>query len=98
MPRRSSRESRLGEGDLTRLRQRLIADCALEAAHARNGAVIEIFNALLRIDAGVYGMCCDCGNSLNVAALDANPRESCCSQCRAARDGPPSRTHVPRSE
>jgi RNA polymerase-binding transcription factor DksA len=113
---------------LTKLRVRLIADCALQAAHASdlrialdegldrtdtsrgrqrvvaeveidrsNEAIIDIFNALLRIDAGVYGTCSDCGGPVPFAALDANPRERYCPNCPAVRVAAPSRTHVARS-
>ena len=102
----------LTDGDVARLRDRLIVECAHHAALANdyraamadlagrsdvpshverefaeaemlrsNEAVIDIFNALLRIDAGVYGMCARCGGPIPPDRLDINPREQCCAAC-----------------
>ena len=120
--------SDLAEGDVTRLRDRLIVECAHEAAQANdyraavaelagrtdvpsylerdfaevaigrsNEAIVDIFNALLRIDAGVYGMCEQCGGPISSDRLEMNPRERCCLACPPSRAQRQSTTHESRS-
>jgi RNA polymerase-binding transcription factor DksA len=42
----------------------------------------EIDAALLRIEAGTYGTCTNCGGEILVARLDAYPWASLCIDCR----------------
>jgi RNA polymerase-binding transcription factor DksA len=96
----------------TRLRDRLVIECAHHAARANEGraaiaelsgrndvqshfdrefaevtirrsneAVIAVFNALLKVDAGVYGTCTCCGGPIPLDRLEANPLERCCPSC-----------------
>jgi DnaK suppressor protein len=44
-------------------------------------AIIETFQALLRLDAGVYGTCEDCGGAIAAARLEAMPRARECAEC-----------------
>jgi|GEM_PF-1436583 len=52
------------------------------AAVARCGdAIIETFQALLRLDAGTYGVCEDCGGPISPARLEVTPRARSCVTC-----------------
>lgn len=41
--------------------------------------------ALVRIEKGSYGICCDCEDSLSVQELEADPAAPFCSYCSAER-------------
>jgi len=42
--------------------------------------------ALARIDAGRYGLCCQCGNVIETERLDADPAAIFCPDCAAERE------------
>ena len=67
-----------GRADVRSHHEREFVDVALSRS---NEAIIEIFNALLRIDAGTYGMCVQCGGPIPLHRLDASPRERFCFSC-----------------
>ena len=46
--------------------------------------IIETFQALLRLDAGTYGMCQACGGPIAVARLDVAPRTRRCAVCASS--------------
>lgn len=52
------------------------------AAVARCGdAIIDTFQALLRLDAGTYGVCEECGGPISIAKLETTPRARWCVTC-----------------
>jgi RNA polymerase-binding transcription factor DksA len=58
-------------------------EAALEAMEQQRGAVAA---ALIRITAGVYGQCVDCGRSVSEGRLDARPEAARCVTCQAKYD------------
>jgi len=44
-------------------------------------AIIETFQALLRLDAGTYGTCAHCGGPIPSERLEASPRARGCGAC-----------------
>jgi len=42
--------------------------------------------ALARIDAGTYGLCCQCEAELDASLLEADPAAVFCASCSAERD------------
>ena len=45
----------------------------LETEHSLESRLLSVIRALHRIDAGTYGMCGTCGNSIPMERLQANP-------------------------
>ena len=96
--RRDELGGRLSEvrADQRRLREPLSLDSADRATQRENDDVIdaiglsveseliEIKNALSRIEAGTYGRCASCGSRISVARLHAIPYAQRCSGCAAA--------------
>lgn len=41
--------------------------------------------ALVRIEKGSYGICCDCGDSLSLEELEADPAAPFCAYCSTDR-------------
>jgi DnaK suppressor protein len=44
--------------------------------------------ALARIDAGSYGLCCECRATMDGERLDADPAEVFCQECADEREAP----------
>jgi len=44
--------------------------------------------ALARVDAGAYGLCCECHANIAAARLDADPAEVFCQECADEREAP----------
>lgn len=71
-------EDGFGEGDtLSVERDRLVV--VASEAQAR---VAEIDAALSRVDAGTYGICESCGNSIPEARLEVLPEATLCVSCK----------------
>jgi len=63
-------------------RERTIEYEQVSSAIVRCGdAIIETFQALLRFDAGTYGMCEHCGGAIAAALLEATPVVRRCAAC-----------------
>lgn len=45
--------------------------------------VLELIDALKRIDEGIYGICEDCGKSISEKRLQATPATTLCIECKA---------------
>ena len=45
--------------------------------------VLELIDALKRIDEGIYGICDDCGKSISEKRLQAAPAATLCIECKA---------------
>jgi len=45
--------------------------------------VLELIDALKRIDEGIYGICEDCGKSISEKRLQAAPATTLCIECKA---------------
>ena len=45
--------------------------------------VLELIDALKRIDEGIYGICEDCGKSISEKRLQAAPAATLCIECKA---------------
>ena len=67
-----------GQMDVDSLLEREVAEAAIERS---NGVVIEIFCALLRLDAGTYGICEQCSVPIPSERLDAIPYARLCVPC-----------------
>ena len=62
----------------------LLADINTTIIDKQLGAVREIEDALARIRIGVYGVCVDCGETIVVDRLRAQPSAARCLSCQAA--------------
>lgn len=59
------------------------SQAVLEAAQRQR---TEVLNALSRIDAGAYGTCVDCGDSVPEGRLEAKPEAARCVRCQSKHD------------
>ena len=48
-------------------------------------ALTEVEHALQKYEAGIYDICDICGNTIELARLEALPQASLCLQCKASR-------------
>jgi DnaK suppressor protein len=46
-------------------------------------SVVELIDALKRIDEGIYGICEDCGKAISEKRLQAAPAATLCIECKA---------------
>lgn len=53
---------------------------------AMRGQLVEVVDALQRIDAGTYGTCVDCGKPIPEGRLEARPEAARCVACQAKWD------------
>ncbi len=51
-------------------------------------SLLEVKQALERMDAGAYGTCAQCGQDIPVERLDAYPTASLCIVCKEAEESP----------
>nr|WP_298165816.1 TraR/DksA C4-type zinc finger protein [uncultured Pseudomonas sp.] len=59
----------------------------LDASHTRNRVERErLRRALLRLDAGDYGYCSQCGEAIPLARLQVDPASVLCNGCAAAAE------------
>jgi DnaK suppressor protein len=85
---RSSASGLIGRTDVDSVLEREVAEAAIDRS---NKAIIDIFNALLRLDAGSYGTCEQCGTPIPSARLEAIPQARLCSSCPAVATPQPRR-------
>ena len=57
-------------------------------------SLAEVEHSLHKLDDGTYGLCDNCGQSINRARLDALPQSSLCLNCKALQER---RKHNPTS-
>lgn len=57
-----------------------------EAQRRRKAQLVEILQALRRIETGVYGECQDCGEDIKLARLDFKPETKLCIECANATE------------
>ena len=62
---------------------------ALEACSRKANLFLEVTGALGRIDAGNYGLCLDCGESISVKRLSAMPWARLCLKCQEKTEREP---------
>jgi DnaK suppressor protein len=86
---RSSASDLIGRTDVDNVLEREGAEEA--AINRSNKAIIDIFNAPLRLDAGSYGTCEQCGKPIPSARLEAIPRARLCISCLAVATPQPRR-------
>lgn len=79
--------------DLARANEPLVADFADRAIQMQNDETLEVIGeaardelvrvnaALVRIDAGLYGLCDECGEPIEDERLEAVPYATTCAQC-----------------
>ncbi|MEO8265417.1 MAG: TraR/DksA C4-type zinc finger protein [Ilumatobacteraceae bacterium] len=67
-----------GQRDDDSVLEREIAEAAIDQT---NDALIEIFHALVRLDAGTYGTCDHCGTAIPYERLEAIPHARLCVVC-----------------
>ncbi len=56
---------------------------AVQMRNRDRGTLLQIDHALRRIDAGTFGICNECGESIAVARMRANPATTLCIDCQA---------------
>ena len=79
--------------DSVRQREEALAECAQSVpdpvaqrrAADLKDTITEIDEALARIDAGTYGTCVRCGNSIPEERLELRPFAATCVACSSAR-------------
>lgn len=49
------------------------------------GSLAEVEHAINKYEAGIYDICDICGNTIEMARLEALPQASLCLQCKASR-------------
>ena len=59
---------------------------ALDIARTENESVYEIDDALRRLDEGTYGVCEECGETINTARLSALPFTRMCIACKSEQE------------
>jgi len=69
--------------DATAVYDQTVNASTFQAVQARLRQVEE---ALVRYDAGTYGICEDCGREIDIARLEAIPYTSLCLRCAESRD------------
>jgi len=58
----------------------------------------DVDMALERMDAGLYGVCVDCGTAIDPARLEVSPSATTCIDCQRKREGLPDQFHRPIEE
>lgn len=64
----------------------LLVDINLAMIDHHVQEIREVERALLRLSAGTYGRCVDCGNDIDSARLNAYPSASRCIVCQSRRE------------
>lgn len=64
----------------------LLVDINLAMIDHHVQEIREVERALLRLSAGTYGRCVDCGNDIESARLSAYPSASRCIACQSRRE------------
>ena len=66
----------------------LLDDTGLAVVDIRRRQLTQLEEALVKLEAGRYGRCEDCGKKIDDARLRATPYAPCCMHCQAKREGP----------
>jgi RNA polymerase-binding protein DksA len=72
-----------------------LRDLLLSLGEIERERLIQIDEALIRIDRGAYGVCAQCGVHIPESRLDAVPWAELCIVCQARREEPPPRRPEP---
>jgi len=70
-------------------------DIAIDTLNRRTELLCLVYEALLRLDEGSYGLCLECGKEIAERRLNALPWAALCLTCQEITDG--QRTPAPRS-
>jgi DnaK suppressor protein len=73
----------------------LVVDTNLSEMERDAGELRMIDSALQRIDAGTYGSCVDCGQSISLERLKAEPTAQRCVHCQELFEKTHGSTHTP---
>lgn len=73
-------------GRLSRMDAMQSQAMSLETGRRRRKHILEIDAALKRIEAGDYGDCFECGETINPKRLAADPRATLCISCAEAQE------------
>ncbi|MGI8983601.1 MAG: TraR/DksA family transcriptional regulator [Acidimicrobiales bacterium] len=71
-------EDGFGEGDTLNVER----DRLLRVANEAKAKVAEIDAAIRRVDAGAYGLCAACGQTIPAPRLEALPEATLCVRCK----------------
>lgn len=66
----------------------LLDDTGLAVIDIRRQQLTQLEEALVKLEAGRYGRCEDCGEKIATARLQVAPYAPCCLPCQAKREGP----------
>lgn len=66
----------------------LLDDTDLAVVDIRRQQLTQLEEALVKLEAGRYGRCEDCGKKIEDARLRVAPYAPCCLPCQAKREGP----------
>lgn len=66
----------------------LLDDTGLAIVDIRRQQLTQLEEALVKLEAGRYGLCEDCGRKIAAARLQVAPYAACCLPCQAKREGP----------
>ena len=66
----------------------LLDDTGLAIVDIRRQQLTQLEEALVKLEAGRYGLCEDCGRKIADARLLVAPYAACCLPCQAKREGP----------
>lgn len=66
----------------------LLDDTGLAVVDIRRRQLTQLEEALVKLDAGHYGRCEDCGKKIDAARLRVAPYAPCCVPCQTKREGP----------
>ena len=62
-------------------------DIAIDALNRRTELLSQVYEALLRLDDGSYGLCRECGTEIAERRLNALPWAALCLTCQEISDG-----------
>ena len=62
-------------------------DIAIDALNRRTELLSQVYEALLRLDDGSYGLCLECGTKIAERRLNALPWAALCLTCQEITDG-----------
>lgn len=66
----------------------LLEDTGLAIVDIRRQQLTQLEEALIKVEAGRYGRCEDCGKKIDAARLRVAPYAPCCVPCQKKREGP----------
>lgn len=69
-------------GRLSRLDSMQMQEMALDAQRRRDARILQLKEALERMDAGTYGNCESCQGTIEYERLEAYPEATICGLCR----------------